>query len=166
MSEEGEATGGYLASHSAEHKISINEETTLPLLLPIAAPALIGAQSPLEREPKPGEGVLCMGTFIYFAERQGASCYAGQDAEYQNQLKDWVKRLDEYLVRNFPECEKSLKLYKQDENIPQSTDPRLCELGLEYGFYENFRDGDRESMAEAIDKLLSRDGPPTIGDRV
>lgn len=133
------------------------------LAVPLAALALLGA-SPIEREIQPGEGVLCIGTFLYAAQLQGETCAAGQDPEYQKRLLDYRERLDAYLVRNFPNGQEDLARFKKDQGVSAPADKRICELTDVDDIYGHIRKFDAAKLDADLIKMLKRDGPPTFGD--
>lgn len=127
--------------------------------------ASLGSSSAAQTQKPAGTGVLCMGTFIYFAEEQGRLCHAGQDPEYQLRLKGYVERIDNYIVRNTDGTGEWLTTFKDDENI-QKGHPDLCNLGADSNFYGIFRDVDPADLDKDVDAMLVRDGKPTFGDCV
>ena len=132
------------------------------LTLPLAALALVGA-SPIDRETKPGEGVLCLGGFIYFAQLEGKVCHSGKDDTYQKRLDGYVERLDAYLIRNFPDGKAGLEYFKVDEGMTLETRPDICSS---YKVWDHLRKTPAAKFDAQVDKLLERDGRPTFGDCV
>ena len=65
----------------------------------------------------PGQGVLCLGTFIYFVEKTGARCRAGQDAEFQARIAAYARRFDEYITRNMGGDPKALARFKDGQGL-------------------------------------------------
>lgn len=134
-------------------------------ILAVAALALLGA-APIERERKPGEGVLCMGGFIYFAQLQGRLCHAGKDPAYQKRLDGYVERLDAYLIRNFENGETTLKYFKDDQGLTIHSRPEICNFGDNDNFYAHMREIPPEKLDASINELLASDGKPSFGDCV
>ena len=135
------------------------------LALPFAAFALLGA-SPIDRETKPGEGVLCIGTFIYAAQIQGETCAVGEDPEYQKRLLDYRERLDDYLIRNLPNGKEDLDRFKEGQGVSAPADKRICELSDDDDIYAHIRKVDAAKLDADLTKMLKRDAPPTFGDCV
>ena len=129
----------------------------------LAAPLLVSAVPPQERVTPPGEGVLCMGGFIYMADLLARECYAGQDPEFQARLAGYAARYDDYIIRNNPDGEAGLAFFKDDEGLTSATRPEVCSSEYTY-FYDNFRETDPVEMERFIDEQLGRDGPPSYGD--
>lgn len=134
----------------------------LGLLLALGPQAVV-AQA--DRTPPPGEGVLCLGGFIYMADLLARECFAGDDPEFAARLAGYAARYDDYIVRNNPDGEAGLAYFKEDEGLTSATRPEVCTSEYTY-FYSNFRDTDRAQMEQAIEEQLSRDGPPSYGDCV
>ena len=134
------------------------------LVLALSAFALLSAAPPAKRVTPPGEGVLCNAVLLYFARNQGEACFPEDDPAFQAQLSSWTDRFDEYLVRNLPGGAVQLEEFKKDQGVGSPPDKRICELGDDYRFYENYRDAPRETVMQSIDELLALDGPPTFGD--
>lgn len=121
----------------------------------------VSARAP---EP-PGSGVLCFGTFLYFAEEQGRICHAGEDPEYQQRLQGYVERIDAFIIRNTDGTGAWLTAFKDDENI-QKGSPALCSVEQDSDFYKAFRDFDAAELDVSVDEMLRRDGKPSFGDCV
>lgn len=138
----------------------------LPQLgLVVSAFALIGADVP-EREAPPGEGVLCLGAMIYFADIQARSCHAGEDREFQKRLSSYVERFDSYLIRNTPGGEADLKRFKELQGLTPEARPDICEGSPHNDIYKAIREGDQAKIDVMVDKMLMRDGAPSFGDCV
>ena len=135
------------------------------LALLLAAPLLVSALPPQERVTPPGEGVLCMGGFIYMADLLARECYAGQDPEFRARLAGYAARYDDYIIRNNPDGEAGLAFFKDDEGLTSATRPEVCSSEYTY-FYDNFRETDPVEMERFIGEQLGRDGPPSYGDCV
>ena len=116
-------------------------------------------------QQKPGEGVLCLGTFIYFVERTGAQCRAGQDAEFQAQIAAYARRFDDYIIRNTGGDRTALASFKAEQNLDSNDQKYICSGDVATS-YDSFKAGKREELAKGVDELLARDGPPTFGDCV
>ena len=130
-------------------------------LLACAALAMASAAPP----PKPGEGALCLGTFIYFVEQTSAQCRVGQDAEFQRRITAYARRFDDYIVRNSGGDRTALSRFKDSQNL-NSKDPNYVCGGDATSNYDHFKAARPEVLAKAVDELLARDGPPSFGDCV
>lgn len=117
------------------------------------------------QEQPPGRGVLCLGTFVYFAERVGTTCRAGQDAAFQKRVADHARRFDEYIVRNTGGDPAKLAQFKKSQNVDSAGSKFLCQ-GDVAASYDKMKRQDPASLDKAVDDLLARDGPPTFGDCV
>jgi len=127
--------------------------------------ALIGAAPPAERETKPGEGVLCLGTFIYFVEKTGRMCRPGEDEEFQNRISAYTDRIDAYIIRNSDGSAATLGKFKNSQNLNSEDRNYICK-GDVAQIYDAFLETEAKVMDKAVDDLLARDGPPTFGDCV
>jgi hypothetical protein len=123
--------------------------------------ALVSAAPP----PEPGEGVLCFGTFIYFVEKTGAQCRAGQDAEFQARIAAYARRFDDYIIRNTGGDPATLARFKDGQNLNSDDRNYVCG-GDVASSYDHFKAAKPEELAKAVDELLARDGPPSFGDCV
>ncbi|WP_285709700.1 hypothetical protein [Erythrobacter oryzae] len=137
----------------------------LRLLAIIPATALIGAAPPIPRETRPGEGVLCIGTFIYFVEKTGRMCRPGEDEEFQQRIGGYAKRFDEYIIRNSGGSSAALETFKNGQNLDSDDRGYICEGDVARS-YDAFIKIPREELNKAVDEILSRDGPPSFGDCV
>jgi hypothetical protein len=114
---------------------------------------------------EPGEGVLCLGTFLYFVEKSGARCRAGEDSEFQAGIAAYARRFDDYIIRNTGGDATALARFKESQNL-DSEDPHFLCGGDVAGAYDHFKASPPEELAGAVDDLLARDGPPSFGDCV
>ena len=131
------------------------------ILVPIAA-LLVASQSPTTES---GEGVLCLGTFVYFVEKTGQQCRIGENPEFQARISAYVRRFDAYITRNAEGGSETLERLKESQNL-NVTDPEyICE-GDVASAYDHFKAQDAEELDRAIDELLAHDGPPRWGDCV
>jgi hypothetical protein len=133
-----------------------------PVLLALSGLVLASAAPP--QEP-PGAGVLCLGTFIYFVERTGAQCRAGEDPEFQARIASYARKFDEYVVRNTGGDPAILARFKEGQNL-NSDDPDYICGGDVAASYDRFKAVKVEELDKAVDELLARDGPPSFGDCV
>ncbi len=124
--------------------------------------ALISAEKPPE---PPGRGVLCLGTFIYFAEKTGKQCRAGSDPEFQARIANYARRFDDYIIRNTGGDPVVLEKFKDGQNLNNDDHSYICE-GDAARTYENFKALEAEKLDGIVDELLLRDGPPSFGDCV
>ncbi len=124
--------------------------------------SLVSATPP---EPPPGSGVLCLGGFIYFAEKSGNMCRAGQDPEFQQHLARLSDRFDDYIVRNTGGDPTILARFKTGQNLDSEDRSYICE-GDVAQIYDRFKAAPAAELDKAVDKLLARDGPPSFGDCV
>ena len=138
------------------------------LLLTISAILLAGFSPapPKRSDPEPGEGVLCMAVFIYLAEQQGRLCHPGADPDYQQRLARYAADFDAYIARNIEGGAPALQSFRKGQGVAEPADPRICEGGNDYAFYEHLREVDAAEMDAHVRSLLSRDGPPRFGDCV
>lgn len=132
------------------------------LLLAWSGFALASAAPPPER---PGAGVLCLGTFIYFVEKTGAQCRAGQDPEFQARIATYARRFDDYIVRNTGGDPATLAQFKEGQNLNSADRNYICG-GDVAASYDHFKVMKSDDLAKAVDQLLARDGPPSFGDCV
>jgi hypothetical protein len=116
-------------------------------------------------QQEPGEGVLCLGTFIYFAEKTGAQCRAGQDAEFQARIAAYARRFDDYIIRNTGGDPTALARFKDGQNLNSKDDDYICGGDVADG-YDHFKATKPEDLAKAVDEVLARDGSPSFGDCV
>ena len=130
-------------------------------LLAFSGLALVSAAPPKE----PGEGVLCLGTFIYFVEKTGAQCRAGQDAEFQARIASYSRRFDDYIVRNTGGDPKALARFKDGQNLNSKDQNYICS-GDVASSYDHLKAAKPDDLAKGVDELLARDGPPSFGDCV
>ena len=127
-----------------------------------AGAALISATPP---EESPERGVLCLGTFIYFAEKNGKICRAGQDNEFQERLARLSSKFDAYIIRNTDGNPDTLSKFKASQNLDSEDRSYICEGDVAKS-YENFKAIPAADLDESVDKLLARDGRPSFGDCV
>lgn len=113
----------------------------------------------------PGRGVLCLGTFIYFAEKTGHQCRAGQDPEFQARTASYSERFDDYIIRNTGGDPASLEEFKKDQNLNSEDHAYICKGDIAES-YDNFKSANADELNQAVDELLAQDGPPSFGDCV
>ena len=110
-------------------------------------------------------GVLCLGTFIYFAQKTGAQCRVGQDAEFQARIATYASRFDDYIVRNTGGDPAVLARFKDGQNLNSADRQYICSGDVAAG-YNHMKATKSEELTNAVDELLARDGSPTFGDCV
>jgi hypothetical protein len=133
-----------------------------PALLVLGGFSLVSAGPP----PEPaGQGVLCLGTFIYFVEKTGAQCRAGEDTDFQARITSYARRFDDHIVRNTGGDPMVLERFKDGQNL-NSDDPDYLCSGDVAESYEHFKAMRAEDLDRGVDDLLARDGPPSFGDCV
>lgn len=141
---------------------TISSSLSKPLLLVGIGLALISA-APIQDPP--GQGVLCLATFVYFAEKTGTQCHAGEDAAFQARISSYARRFDDYIIRNSGGDVAGLARFKNGQNL-NSTDRRyICGGDVAEG-YAHFKVQKPEDLDKAVDEILSRDGSPSFGDCV
>ena len=123
---------------------------------------LISAAPPNE---VPGRGVLCLGTFIYFVEKVGNQCRAGQDPEFQARIASYTQRFDDYIVRNSGGDPAVLEKFKEGQNLNSEDQRYFCEGDVAES-YDRFKSAEASELDRAVDELLAEDGPPSFGDCV
>jgi hypothetical protein len=123
---------------------------------------LISAVPPPE---KPGEGVLCLGTFIYFVEKTGKQCRAGEDPEFQARIASYSRRFDDYVIRNMGGDPALLAKFKETQNLTSADQDYICKGDISQS-YDHFKVANVDELDGAVDELLARDGPPSFGDCV
>lgn len=123
---------------------------------------LISAAPPPEA---PGRGVLCLGTFIYFVEKTGTQCRAGEDPEFQARIASYARRFDEYIIRNTGGDPSVIAELKESQNLTSQDRGYICE-GDVADAYDHFKARSVDELDAAVDELLARDGPPSFGDCV
>jgi hypothetical protein len=138
--------------------------------LPYVRPALVAAASALlisatPPSQEPGTGVLCLGTFIYFAEKTGQECRVGQDPEFQARIASYARRFDDYIIRNSGGDPAVLAKFKGSQNLTSADHSYICE-GDVGSSYDHMKAMKAEVLDKAVDDLLARDGPPSFGDCV
>jgi hypothetical protein len=124
--------------------------------------AIISAAAPPEA---PGTGVLCLGTFIYFAEKTGAQCRAGEDPEFQARIEGYVLRFDGYIIRNTGGDSAILTKFKENQHVTSKDRGYICDGGVAQS-YDQLKVMSADKLDAAVDTLLARDGPPSFGDCV
>ncbi|WOF44942.1 hypothetical protein KNJ79_08715 [Sphingopyxis indica] len=127
-----------------------------------ASAAFVSAAPP---EQPPGRGVLCLGTFVYFAEKTGKMCRAGLDADFQARLAILSDKFDAYIIRNTSGTPDTLSKFKASQNLDSEDRSYICE-GDAAMMYDHFRAMPAADLDKAVDELLARDGPPSFGDCV
>ena len=132
------------------------------VLLIASGAALISASPP---EEAPGRGVLCLGTFIYFVEKTGSQCHAGEDADFQARIASYARRFDEYIIRNTGGDPSVLAKFKNRQNLTSQDSTYICEGDVAQS-YDHFKASPAEELDAAVEKLLEKDGPPSFGDCV
>lgn len=130
-------------------------------LLALCGFALASAAPP---QP-PGEGVLCLGTFVYFVELTGKQCHAGEDVEFQTRVASYARRFDDYIVRNTGGDPTLLARFKERQNLNSKDLDYICGGDVAKS-YDHFKATKTEELNKAVDELLARDGPPSFGDCV
>jgi hypothetical protein len=133
----------------------------LALLIAYSA-AIISAAPPPE---PPGNGVLCLGTFIYFVEKTGQQCRAGEDPEFQTRISGYTRRFDDYIIRNSGGDPAVLTKFKENQNLNSEDRAYICEADAAYS-YDHFKSVSVDELNGAVDRLLASDGPPSFGDCV
>ena len=133
-----------------------------PAILTVLSAAIISAAPPPE---VPGDGVLCLGTFVYFVEKTGKQCRAGQDPEFQARIASYARRFDDYIIRNTGGDPAFLAKFKKSQNLDSEDKSYICEGDVAKS-YDNFKAQDAYKLNEAVDKLLEHDGLPSFGDCV
>lgn len=128
----------------------------------VASAALVSATPP---EQPPGRGVLCLGTFVYFAEKTGNMCRAGQDVDFQARLAILSDKFDAYIIRNTGGNPDTLSKFKASQNLDSEDRSYICE-GDAAKTYDHFKMMPAAELDKAIDELLALDGPPSFGDCV
>src|SRR5690349_13688294 len=93
-------------------------------ILAVSAFALASA-APAQEQP-PGAGILCMGTLIYYTERIGTSCHAGEDAEFQARIAGYARRFDTYIVRNTGGDSALLAQFKRSQHLDGADQINFC----------------------------------------
>ncbi|MXP29612.1 hypothetical protein GRI58_12375 [Porphyrobacter algicida] len=131
-------------------------------VLTVSCIGLISAAPPNE---VPGRGVLCLGTFIYFVEKVGNQCRAGQDPEFQARIASYSQRFDDYIVRNTGGDPAVLEKFKEGQNLNSEDHRYICEGDVAES-YDGFKSADAGELDRAVDELLADDGPPSFGDCV
>ena len=116
-------------------------------------------------QQKPGEGVLCLGTFIYFAEKTGAQCRVGQDPEFQARIAGYARRFDDYIIRNTGGDPSTLVRFKAGQNLDSKDDKYICG-GDVADIYDHMKAQKPVDLDKAVDEVLARDGSPSFGDCV
>lgn len=132
------------------------------LLLGCTGFALVSA---MPMQDPPGQGVLCLGTFIYFVENSGTQCRAGEDAEFQARIAKHARRFDDYITRNSGGDAGVLKRFKDGQGLNGRDRKYVCD-GDVAEIYDNFKDQKPQELDKAVDELLARDGRPSFGDCV
>ena len=144
-----------------ELQVMVRSRWSRAMLLGLSGFALVSAAP----QQEPGQGVLCLGTFIYFIEKTGAQCRTGQDAEFQARIAAYARRFDDYIVRNTGADPKALARFKDRQNLNSEDQNYICG-GDVASSYDHFKAEKPEDLAKAVDELLARDGPPSFGDCV
>jgi hypothetical protein len=116
-------------------------------------------------QQEPGEGVLCLGAFIYFAEKTGAQCRAGQDPTFQARIAAYARRFDDYIIRNTGGDPSTLARFKAGQNLNSTDDSYICGGDVARG-YDHMKAQKPEDLAKAVDEVLAREGSPSFGDCV
>ncbi len=124
--------------------------------------ALVSADRP--KEP-PGQGVLCLGTFVYFVEKTGAQCRSGQDPEFQARIASYARKFDDYIIRNTGGDPAVLAQFKEGQGLNSIDQTYICG-GDVAASYDHFKAMNAEELDEAVEQLLASDGTPTFGDCV
>jgi hypothetical protein len=124
--------------------------------------AIISAAPPPEA---PGQGVLCLGTFVYFVEKTGRQCRAGQDPEFQAKIASYARRFDEYIIRNTGGDPATLAKFKESQNLSSEDQDYICKGDVAQS-YDHFKAQGIDKLDSAVSELLARDGPPSFGDCV
>jgi hypothetical protein len=131
-------------------------------LIALGSLANISAASP---PAPPGEGVLCLGTFVYFVEKTGTECRAGKDPEFQARIAGYARKFDAYIIRNTGGDPAVLESFKHGQNLDSTDKDYICG-GDVAASYDHFKAANAKELDEAVDDLLARDGPPSFGDCV
>jgi len=130
-----------------------------------ALSAVIISTAPPPSQKAPGEGVLCLGTFIYFVEKTGKQCRAGEDPEFQARIASYARRFDTYIIRNTGGDPAVLAKFKASQNLTSDDQSYICKGDVAKS-YDNFKAQSIDKLDSAVDELLAHDGPPSFGDCV
>lgn len=128
--------------------------------LAVFCAGLVSAAPPAE---KPGAGVLCFGTIIYFIEKVGSHCRAGQDPEFQGRIANYARKFDSYIVRNSGGDPTVLEKFKESQGLSSGDQAFFCDRDMAE-IYDNMRAAEVEVLDYVVGELLARDGQPTFGD--
>ncbi len=112
-----------------------------------------------------GSGVLCLGTFVYFVEKTGKLCRAGEEPEFQARIAGYARRFDDYIIRNTGGDPEVLTKFKESQNLTSENQNYICKGDVAES-YDRFKAQGVDKLDGAVDELLARDGPPSFGDCV
>lgn len=127
--------------------------------------SLVGAAPPPAKDPRAGEGVLCMMVFVDAAAEVGRVCHAGENPVFQAELDGAVGRFDTYVLKNSAITPEQLTQFKREQAHIGAPKEVLCK-GDMASIYSTFLSQGVEKLHSGIDQLLARPGKPTWGDCV
>lgn len=92
-------------------------------------------------------------------------CRPGEDPEFQARIASYSQRFDAYIIRNSDGGAETLGKFKDGQNLNSTDTKYICEGDIAY-LYDRWKESDQSELAEAVEMLLERDGPPRWGDCV
>lgn len=119
--------------------------------------------APPERVVAPGEGVLCAWGIYTAMASVGATCFPGENPEFQADLRRFSEDLEAYVARNDKRATpQSIAEFKRVQGKTETPAAKLCHAEI-IQLYRSFEGADRKALRASVAAAVARSGQPTWG---
>jgi hypothetical protein len=108
----------------------------------------------------PGAGLLCAWAMLSVVSEVGDQCFAGQDRDFQSQVRIMVAQMDAYVAANQPATPEMIASFHKDQGLRGAPASTLCQGDLPE-LYKHVRDQGVGKLHAVFDEMISRPGKPT-----